>query len=511
MRLTRRQTLRFLGTALALGPLALEGGDSLAAPIPLRTARAPQGSLRLATQAIVQTDPAFISSDAEVAVANAVYDYLVDIDADNRIQPRLAQDWTISDDAQAYTFKLVENATFHDGSPLTAEDVVWTFDRLRDPETGSPTASLYQNIEGIEATGKHEATFRLNESDPWFLFDLSDNHSLVVKAGTTDATDFNGTGPFRVDSYSPENRIVMEANSDYFVEGQPQLGTFELIFFNEKAAALDGLRSGQLDLVWRIPNALFLGLEGHSGIRTVSVATNTFDVIRLRRDREPGDDPRVMKAFRLAANREELFQAVHLGLGAVGNDSPIGPLYKEFHVPAELQRDVQRARELLAEAGFSDGFELKLTTPNTRGRPDLAVLVKEQLAEIGVDVEVEVRPENVYYGTNEWLDANFGVTSWGSRPVPQFYVDVMLVCGAKWNEARYCDEELDRWAKIAGTELDIERRKQAYAEMQRILRERGPLIVPYFASQNAAIAEEFEGFQLKPFPGRTDFRTVRGS
>ena len=124
-------------------------------------APAPQtGTLRVAMQPIVQTDPAFISSDSEVIVASHVYDYLVDIDAENNVQPRLATDWAISEDGLEYVFQLADGVTFQDGTSLSADDVVWTFNRLRDPSLGLPTADLYSNIESIEATDDNEVTFR---------------------------------------------------------------------------------------------------------------------------------------------------------------------------------------------------------------------------------------------------------------------------------------------------------------------------------------------------------------
>jgi peptide/nickel transport system substrate-binding protein len=115
----------------------------------------------------------------------------------------------------------------------------------------------------------------------------------------------------------------------------------------------------------------------------------------------------------------------------------------------------------------------------------------------------------VYYGDNGWLDVDLGITGWGSRPVPQFYLDVMLKCGAKWNESHFCDEELDKWAQLAGTSPDRQDRVQAYNEIQRILIQRGPIIIPYFFAQLGAIRDSFEGFDLKAFAGRTDLAAVR--
>ena len=469
------------------------------------------GTLRVTAFPIAQTDPAYISSDAEVLIANHVYDYLVDVDADNDIQPRLATDWTHSEDGLSYTFQLAEGVTFHDGSALTAEDVVWTFKRLRDTE-GLPTADLYANVTSIEATGDLEVTFTLSDTNPFFLYDLSDNHALVLKAGTEDANQtFNGTGPFIVEEYRPEDRLILRANENYFIEDQPHLQTLEIIFFNEQTAAADAVRGGQADLTMDLSTPLYESLQNVDNLLTFDIATNQFALVRLRSDQAPGDDERVIQALKLATDREAIFQLVQQGYGAVGRDSPVGPLYDTYYteetpIPA---RDPEQARQLLTEAGYPDGLDLELHVLNTLNFPDLAVVLKEQWAEAGINVEVVTDPESIYYGEGLWLEVNLGITGWGHRPYPQFYIDVMLTCGAKWNEARFCDEAFDQLAQTAGSSLDEQARIDAYHEMQRILIERGPIIVPYFFAEYAALNDQFDGFTLKAFSGRTDLRTVR--
>lgn len=470
-----------------------------------------QGVLRVAMQPMVQTDPAFISSDSEILFANHVYDYLVDIDPQNNVQPRLATSWSVGDDGRSYVFTLAEGVTFHDGSALTAEDVVWTFNRLRDPELGIPTADLYENVLNLEATGDLEVTFELDQSNPFFLYDLSDNHALVLKAGTDDAaTNFNGTGPFKVVNYSPEDRVVLEANEQYFIQGQPKLAGLEIIFFSDESASVDALRTGQVDLVMRMSTSLFVSLEDEPGILTSDIATNGFDLVRLRSDRPPGDDQRVIQAMKLATDREEILELVQQGFGAVGRDNPIGPLYEAYYDNSVVipQRDVDAARALLADAGYGEGLNLELHTPDTGGRPDLAVVLKSQWEQAGISVEILVEPESVYYGEDGWLEVDLGITGWGSRPIPQFYLDVMLECDAVWNESHFCDEEFDELSQIAGSTLDEAERVAAYREIQRILIERGPVIIPYYFAQFAAISDQFEGFELKAFAGRTDFRNV---
>lgn len=516
-----------LVTALIVGGCVAPAGPAPTAPSELQTGAeppaapaGPQGALRVAMDIPVQLDPAFASSDAEIAILNAVYDYLIDVDENNRLQPRLAQTAQITPDGLSYTFELHPDARFHDGSPVTAADVIYTFDRLRDPEAGLPTSDLYSNIAAIFAPGDADPAqsktviFQLTQPDPFFQYNLSDNHALVVKAGTEDfKTTFNGSGPFKVVGYSPENRMELAANPDYFLEGKPGVAALDFIFFSDQAASVDALRGGQVDLVLRMPTALYLTLQGQAGIQTVSVPTNGFDLVRLRADQEPGNDPRVIEAFKLATDRQAIFDQVALNLGAIGRDSPIGPLFADYYsdaapIPA---RDPAKARELLAAAGYPNGLTLDLHVPDSGDRPDLAVVLKEQWAEAGITANVIVEPESVYYGDNGWLEVPLGITGWGSRPTPQFYFDVMLVCGAIWNESRFCDEEFDALAKTAGTTLDESERVAAYGEMQRILLERGPVIVPYFFAQLGAIRDGFDGFALKAFAGRTDLAAIRAA
>jgi peptide/nickel transport system substrate-binding protein len=483
----------------------------LAAEPALTPAAPTEGVLRIAMQPIVHIDPAQISSDSEVLVASHVYDYLVDVDPASKIIPRLAKDWKISEDGLTYTFTLQQGVAFHDGTPLSAKDVVWTFNRLRDPNSGFPTVDLYQNIASVEASGDLEVIFKIKQPNPFFLYDLSDNHALILKENAADPSKFfTGTGPFIVSNYNPEDRIELNANTKYWSKGQPRLAGVEVIFFNDDTAMSDALRGGQVDLVMRLATPLYESLKKEPNLTAVSIPSNKFDVVRLRSDRTPGNDPRVIQALKLATDREALFKLIQQGYGAVGRDSPIGPMYASYYsektaIPA---RDVEAAKRLLAAAGYPDGLKLELHTPDTENRPDLAAALKNQWAEAGIEVDIKVEPESVYYGDNGWLEVDLGITGWGSRPYPQFYLDVMLVCNAKWNESHFCDTEFDRLVKTAGETLDEAERVKAYQEIQRILIERGPIIVPYFSATNAAINNQFKDFQLKAFPGRTDLREV---
>ena len=466
--------------------------------------------LRVAMQPIQATDPVAISSDSEIAFANAVYDYLIDVDANNEIQPRIASSWETSDDGLTYTFNLANNIKFHDGSNLTPEDVIYTFNRLKNPDVSGSTADLFSNIDTIQAGTETQIVITLSNSNPFFLFDLSDNRAVIVKAGSTDLADFNGTGPFRVINQDLADQIQMARNTDYFMANTPQLDRLEFIFFADQSAAVDALKSAQVDVIWRISNAQLQNLQTEPGIISIDIPTNGFDLVRLRSDQPPGDDPRVVQALKLATDRQQIWQLVQLGLGAPGSDSPIGPMFSAYYTPdAQIpSRDPEAAQRLLREAGYENGLELEMHVPNTGGRPDLAVILKEQWAEAGINIDIQLQPEDIYYADNKWLDVGLGITGWGSRPTPQQFFDQMLECNATWNESKFCDDEFDRLSEIAGSSLNEDARASAYSSMERILIQKASIIIPYFFAQTAAIRDHVLGFELKPFAGRTDFRTV---
>jgi peptide/nickel transport system substrate-binding protein len=217
----------------------------------------------------------------------------------------------------------------------------------------------------------------------------------------------------------------------------------------------------------------------------------------------------VIQAMKLALDRQAVHQLVMPGYGEIGRDSPIGPMYTQYfealHLPA---KDATKARDLLTQAGYPDGLKLDLHTPDTGNRPQLAVVLKDQWAEAGIDVNVMVEPESVYYGDNGWMEVDLGITGWGSRPYPQFYLDMMLACDAEWNESHFCDSEFDELTKTASTTLDEAARVDAYRQIQGILLDRGPIIIPYFYTQVGAISDNFQDFEFKAFSGRSDVRNV---
>jgi len=479
-------------------------GAALAACAPRAAGDVQTKVLRVAWGGAPATlDPLTASADVEIAFLNAVYDYLIDVDSQSNLVPRLATDWAVSDDGLIYTLTIAEGVKFHDGSDLTLGDILWTFDRL---QSDGPTADLYARVASVESGEGNTIIFKLTEPNPDFLYDLSDNHAFILKADALNiGEEFNGTGPFKLEEYTLEDRAIFKANPDYF-GGAPGLD-LEFIFFADAEAAANALRDGSVDMLLRMDTPTFQAFAGQEGFQAINIPTNGHDLIRLRADRGPGQNELVRQAFKHATNRQEIFEQVQLGYGAVGRDTPIGPLYGPFYtedIPLP-EHDPQKARDLLTQAGYPDGLEMKLYVPNSGSRPDLAQKLAAQWAEAGINVTIELQEEAQYYADDGWLEVDLGITGWGSRPTPQFYLNVAYKTGAQWNEAHFSDPELDDLIDQAAVTVDEVERAAIYRDIQRVLIERGPVLIPYFFAQFGVYAAGVSGVNLHPFAGRTRF------
>jgi peptide/nickel transport system substrate-binding protein len=466
------------------------------------------GVLRHAMQPVTNIDPAFLSSVPDDDAARQWHDFLVYIGEDNEpdVNRSVAESWSASEDGLTWTFTLRQGILFHDGKEMTSKDVKFSFDRLRDPEVGASTVELYSNITDIQAPDDYTVVFTLKDTNPDFLKDLGDYHALIMDADATDfATDWNGTGPFILKAYSPEDRMTFERNPNYWLkddEGNalPYLDGMEFIFIADSTAQVEALRGGQADWVLYLPAEFAATIDEGPDTTLYRTPSNTAYVLRMRSDRGPAADNQVRKALRLATDREAILQAAFQGLGVAGLDSPIGPVYGDMAISTPLPaRDAEAAKAMLAEAGYAD-LTIDLTCQDRAPVPAICTIWKEQLAEAGVTANIQLVPTDIYYGAdNTWLEADFAITDWGSRPYPQPYLDLAYTCTAQWNESHWCDEEFDKLAAAAAKEMDPQKRNEYYQQLQQIFQERGPIILTFFIDNLWGASAKLQG--VKPTMG----------
>lgn len=477
------------------------------------------GTLRVGLNAPIQLDPALQSNDPEAAFNRAIYDFLVDINASNEIVPNLASDWSVSDDGLIYTFTLVEGVTFHDGTPMTSADAVFTFNRLK--EVGSPAINLLGSDFEVSAPDTSNVVFTLTQVNADFLFGIGSRWTGILKDGTASPNvlgegdmayaSFNGTGPFILTEYRPEDGATLTANPNYWKAGEPMLSGLEFVFIEDPIAQADALATNVVDFIFKVPIDQYVSLENRDGVTTLSRPTSQHPVIRLRTDEGfAGADPNVRLAFKYATDRELANDLVLQGRGVIGNNDPISPVFGSFF-DATIENqpyDPAQSCALLAEAGYPDGLDMTLYTPDSLGYPDLATVLQQMWGPACINVNIEVRPENAYYSSNEWFDVELGITGYGARPTPQQFLVEAYASDGLYNETRWSNDTLDSLIAQSGQTVDETERAAVFAQIARLFHDEGPIVIPWFAPMLAAARDNVQGLDVNPFPGLTDFRSV---
>jgi peptide/nickel transport system substrate-binding protein len=457
-------------------------------------------------------DPAFNSNDPDTAFSRALFDYFLEPLPDGTVGPNIATDWTISEDGLVYTFTIVDNATFHDGTPLTSTDVLWTFERLQKPDLGSPASNLLSDIADIRTPDDTTVVFTLSQPNAEFLLNLASRWGLIVKAETTDFSAGNisnvGSGPFVLESYLPGLDAVFRKSDTYWREGEPQIDRLIFSYQSDPATQVQTLLDGNVNFIFKLPVQLANGLENTPGITLLRQPTNQHPVIRLRTDVGPGRDNNVRRAFKFATDREQINRRVLRGFGIIGNNDPIGPVFESYPGDIEDTYNPAVACDLLSEAGYGTPAVLEMTlhAPGALNYPDLAETLQDMWAEGCIYVNVVVQPESTYYAQT-WLEVELGITGWGDRPSPQQLLDEAYISTGQFNETRWDNPELDRLIREA-RQTPPQERQPIYAEISALFAERGPIIVPYFAPMLGAVSEDVQGLEMASFPGLTDYRRV---
>jgi peptide/nickel transport system substrate-binding protein len=494
--------------------LLLGIGVLVSAAVLAHAAPTPGGVLKIGSQPISNLDPHFATSIADITLLEQVYQHLTYIDPDNRAVPDLATKWQ-SADGKVWVFTIRADATFNNGQPVTTDDVVASFNRLRDPKVGSPAASLFKEIQDIKALDSSRVQFTLSDTNPEFASDVGDYHACIIPASSTDpAKDRIGSGPFMIESYSPEDRVVLKKNP-YFSQkdanGQalPYLDEIDIIFSPDQGGQVEALRGGQLNYVAGLSAQLADAVKKDPQTRIITNTSNMHWVLHMRSDKgHLASDPRIREAFKLATDHQAIVDAVRPGLASVGNGfTPVGPAFADYYLNKPPKPNIALAKKLLAEAGYPNGLKITLVTQNQLDVVPIATVWKEQMARIGVDVNIQIVPSDVYYGNGDqsWLVADFGITDWGSRATPVTYFKLAYTSDAQWNESHWSDAQFDEITHKVSTEMSKARRVALYKQAQEILIERGPVIVPYFEKAVAGLSANLQGVVLTSDWPRTRF------
>jgi peptide/nickel transport system substrate-binding protein len=517
-RLSRRELLR---AGSVLGLWTLGGGAALALPALAQAASTSSGtSAATVANATIRVghpmpsgaiDPLTAFDVASPALLNQSGEYLIDADGETALlRPALALSWQPNASGDVWTFKLRKGVRFQNGQPLTAKDVAATFDRLTDPSAGSAARATLRGVlskGGTIARDDQTVEFHLdapNGSFPWYV--SSDTVNAVILPANFKGPyeqSFMGTGPYRLEHYQSRVGASFVRNDDYW---GPKARTprIEFKFYGDQQGQLLAMQAHQVDVLTRFTVHGGLALLHDPAFTVLGTRSSTHRQIHMRTDDGVFKDKRVRQALALSLDRDALVRGLVQGRGVMANDHPFAPVFSTFDpsVPQKT-RDVAGAKARLAAAGLANGFAATLTTEAFLEMPDLAVVVQNAAKSIGVNLALHVETQETYYGSgtagkSDWLDSPLGMTDYAHRGVPDAFLRGPLMSGGAWNAARFANPQYDALVKRYIGTLDVAGQKQLAGQIERLLADETPLIIPYFADSLIVTSSNLRGVRPTP-------------
>jgi peptide/nickel transport system substrate-binding protein len=487
-------------------PAETEAGLETVTPETTTGAAQAGGALRTGIIApATALDPLVVYDEGGLAVLGQSGEYLTWTNETLDLEPRLAESWSPNEDGSVWTFNIRQGVTFSDGTPLTAKDVAYTLNLHADPANKGNALSAFGDPGGLSPGGAEAAddatvVVTLNGPNGTFPFLVSaDNYNLIIVPDGFDTTtweqSFIGTGPWVLDTYTPQQSVTYTKNPTYWdTTRQPLADTSQLTFFAEDQARILAIQGGEVDILSQFQ--IVAGGEAllnDPNIVVTEVKAAQHRQIHMRADQEPFTDKRVRQAMALLLDRPTIIQGFFQGKADLGNDHPFAPVYpfSDLSVP-QREVNVEQAKQLLADAGKGDGFEVQLSTWDNYEIPQLAQLLQGAAKEVGITITLNITDAGTYY-SDFWLNSPLGITDYGHRGVPTVYLTAALASTGTWNAAHFQNTTLDGMIGDFVAALDVDSQKAAAGQIEQLLLDETPVIFPYFYYHLSAMRNNVTG------------------
>lgn len=482
------------------------------------------GTLRFAMEVPDISDPAVYDWAQKSNVARWIVEYLTRTRPDNVTVPYLAQSWEASDDLRTWTFALRRGVTWSNGDDFTADDVLHNFRRWLDPGVGSPNMGLFSGltevVETTDDTGDRVRRRRMREGaveridshtirlhldrpnlavpENLYNYPTAIVHRRFEEMGGNLAEAPVGTGPYTLDRYEPGKEARLVRRDGYWGEA-PYLDAIHYVDTGEdRSAMMAALASGQVDGVHEVDVAQLDVLQAMPGVDIHSVRTARTGVCRMRVDSPPFDDRRVREAITVSLDHPALLERGYRGRGSPAENHHVGRMHPEYARLPWRERDTEKARHLLAEAGYDDGLKVAIDVGNTEGPWELATVqaMREQLAPAGIELDINAMSASDYWEI--WRRTPFGLTSWTHRPLGVMALNLGYRSGQAWNETQYANPEFDAALDEANGQLDPDDRRMTMERVQAILQGDHVIAQPFWRNQYVATRDYVKGFRTHP-------------
>lgn len=473
------------------GFLKTTAATALAASFPITAAKAAPkrgGTLRIGLGHGETTDtlnPGMIENEFTIGIAYAIHGRLVEVAPDGSVVPEVAESWESTPDASVWRFKLRSGVTFHSGRPVTAEDVVVSMNFHRGENSTSAGGPVIAEIEDIKIEGRDTIVFELKGGNADFPFVMSDLHLVIVPA-KDDMADWqsnDGCGSYMLENVDFGVSAKLVRNPNHWRDDVAWFDSIEVLSIVDVNARTAAMVSGDLDVIDRPDLKTIDLLARNPDIQITDIAGTQHYTFPMSTNKTPYDDNNVRMAMKHAVNRQELVDKILFGYGTVGNDIPIGrnQLYYNTDLP-QREYDPEKARWYLKQSGL-DGLDIRFPAADAAfpGAVDAALLFQNSAKDAGINIEVERKPNDGYWA-DVWMQEPLSASYWFGRPVQDQMFTMTYTCGADWNETFFCNDRFEELLVAARAELDTDKRRAMYFEMQEIVHNQGGAIVPMFAN-----------------------------
>jgi peptide/nickel transport system substrate-binding protein len=498
---TRRD---FISTGIAAGAgvfAALAAGEKA-------NAAGTKKNLRIAT--MQQTRPAspFLVQDAGGAgILAMVGEWLIWQTVNGDLEPRIAESWKATNGGRSWVFKIRKGVKFHDGTDLTADDVVYTFKSHLNPSNISAQKGNFKNLfdeNGIVKVDNYTVRFNLLSANANFPYTVASTSygACIMKSGTDGGVNWTKTmmsaGPWIMVSHKENDRTVFKKNKNYWAGNNSSFDTVEHIQFASTEAATPQLLTGRIDAVINVSPTTATKLSKNKfSVQQIPSATSLH--VHMRCDWGPFKDKRVRQAAALTLDRAGYIKGILKGVGGnIANDSVMDSYpTKDTSVP-QREKNITKAKQLMKAAGVPNGFEVELSTWGRDDIKSLALYIKNSFAEIGIKVTLKIDGSDggglffytyepgisikgkVYeYDNNSWLASNLGISDWVGRGVPDQNLMREFRSTGDWNASHINSPKLDAAIDKYMSALTFEKKKAASKEIQKVMLDETPVIIVY--------------------------------
>lgn len=445
-----------------------------------------------------------------------IFDRLVSRDYDFNYKPGLAEKWEVSEDGTTWTFYLKEGVKFHDGKELTAEDVKWTIDTIKDPEVASSSQSDFAPVKEVIVKGDYEFDIKLDGPFPNLLFILSStsagiaNKEAYEKYGDEYGSKYVvGSGPYIFEEWVKGDKIVLSKNPEYnwgpdWMEnnGAPIIDKIIMRVIPEENSRMMELEAGNIHILRDVTAVVGEKLKENDDIEILTGDSPQLGYLAYPTDKEPFNDIRVRRAMNHALNKEEIIKYVFRGNATPAYGYLPTMLTDEYYPQSKedgYEYDVEKAKELLKEAGYGDGLELSLSAENSTEFSRLAEVIQSQLKEVGIDAEIQLYDSASYTAMlkDEKQELFIRQYSWLNADILDWFLKSSQIPYP--NHSRWEDEKTDELIEKAATMPTWEERAEGYREVQKHLIDQAVWAPIYIPEHSTAINKKVKNFKYHPW------------